>query len=164
MSQLQTEQAATTDVQPVVIATDDTFAHAYSSVSEMLSDRNLRAKGGVEFFDRSGRRLAPLLTDAWEVRGLVPTVDEPDPALLQRRLVAVVQHVGDYIRRHPEVVAGSGMPADEAVAALPHLGKDTLAEDVSKLPGAGTPSGATIRPMDSGGWFHNAMHAAGWAH
>ncbi|TDC40674.1 hypothetical protein E1211_00780 [Micromonospora sp. 15K316] len=162
MTRLPTEPAATTDVQPVVIATDNTFAHAYASVGEMLSDRNLRAKGGLEFFDRSGRRLAPLLTDAWEVRGLVPTSDEPDPALLQGRLAAVIRHVGDYIRRHPEVVAG--MPADEAVAALPHIGKDTLAEDVAKLPGAGTPSGGTVGPMDSGGWFHNAMHAAGWAH
>ncbi|MFI6265029.1 hypothetical protein [Micromonospora sp. NPDC051006] len=150
------------DVQPVVIASDNTFAHAYASVAEMLSERDLGAKGGLEFFDRSGRRLAPVLSPTWEVAGLAPTLDEPDPKLLTGRLAAVVQHVGDHIRRHPEVIARSGLSVEEALAALPRIGAGTLAEDLAQLPGA-TADGE-FGLMDSGGWFHNAMHAAGWAH
>jgi|GEM_PF-2338816 hypothetical protein len=157
--------ASVPDVQPIVIASDNSFAHAYDSVADMLVDKNIGAKGGLEFFDRAGRRLAPVFSHAWELEGLEPTLDDPDPELVQARLQAVVQHVGDYIRRHPDVVAGSGLSVEAAIAALPKIGAGTLAEDAAQFPGARpAASGGSIRLMDPGGWFHNALHAAGWTH
>ncbi|ROT33117.1 hypothetical protein [Micromonospora sp. HM5-17] len=164
MTTLSSRPATATDVQPIVIASDNSFAHAYDSVAEMLAEKDLGEKGGLEFFDRAGRRLVPVLSHAWELEGLVPALDDPDPELVQARLQAVVQHVGDYIRRHPEVVAGSGLSVDEAIAALPTIGTGTLAEDAAQFPGAQPSSDGAIQLMDSGGWFHNALHAAGWSH
>ncbi|AVT32776.1 MULTISPECIES: hypothetical protein [unclassified Plantactinospora] len=154
-----------TEIEPIVIASDNSFAHAYGSVAEMLSEKDIGAKaqGGLEFFDKAGRRLAPVLSHAWELEGLVPTLEDPDPELVQGRLQAVVQHVGDYIRRHPETVADSGLTVDEAIAALPQLGGGTLAEDAAHFPGGDSPSGG-VRLMTQGGWFHNSLHAAGWTH
>ncbi|GIG91588.1 hypothetical protein [Plantactinospora endophytica] len=154
------------EIEPILIASDNSFAHAYGSVAEMLSEKDIgaMAQGGLEFFDRAGRRLAPVLSHAWELEGLVPTLEDPDPELIQGRLQAVVQHVADHIRRHPEVVADSGLTADEAIAALPQIGGGTLAEDAAHFPGGEQPSSGGIRLMTPGGWFHQTLHAAGLAH
>ncbi|MFY1669851.1 hypothetical protein ACN27G_07800 [Plantactinospora sp. WMMB334] len=154
-----------TEIEPIVIASDNSFAHAYGSVAEMLGEKDIGAKaqGGLEFFDKAGRRLAPVFSHAWELEGLVPTLDDPEPELIQGRLQAVVQHVGDYIRRHPEIVADSGLTPEAAIESLPQLGGGTLADDAAHFPGGDAPSGG-IRLMTPGSWFHNSLHAAGWTH
>ena len=165
MTRQPTHSAPPADVQPIVIASDNSFAHAYPSVADMLSEKDIGAKaqGGLDFFDHAGRRLAPVFSPTWELERLAQTLDEPDPELVQGRLQAVVQHVADYIRRHPEVVAEFGMSAQQAIDALPQLGGDTLAADAAQFPGSQAPSGE-VGLMTSGNWFHNSLHAAGWTH
>ncbi|MEE6258930.1 hypothetical protein [Plantactinospora sonchi] len=165
MTRLPSGPASPADVQPIVIASDNSFAHAYDSVTDLLGEKDLGGKGGLEFFDRAGRRLTPVFNDAWELESLVPTLDDADPELVQARLQAVVQHVRDYISRHPDLVAGSGLSLKAAIAALPKIGEGTLVEDAAQFPGPTAPSSdGPNRLMHSDGWFHNAMHAAGWAH
>ena len=160
-----TRPARPTDIAPIVIASDNSFAHAYGSVAEMLNEKDIGAKsqGALEFFDLAGRRLAPVLSDRWELEGLVPALDDPDPELVQARLQAVMQHVRDYIRRNPEVIADSGLSVEAALKALPQIGGGTLAQDAAQFPG-GEPLGGGIKLMTQGGWFHNSLHAAGWTH
>ncbi|MFC6020073.1 hypothetical protein ACFP2T_28245 [Plantactinospora solaniradicis] len=164
MTARPTRPARATDIAPIIIASDNSFAHAYGSVAEMLSEKDIGAKsqGALEFFDLAGRRLAPVLSQAWELEGLLPTLDDPEPELVQARLQAVIQHVRDYIRRNPDVLADSGMSVRGALDALPEIGAGTLAEDAAKFPGGGTDSDTMLRT--DGNWLHNAMHAAGWAH
>ncbi|MEO3743957.1 hypothetical protein [Plantactinospora sp. B5E13] len=165
MTRLPSGPASPADVQPIVIASDNSFAHAYDSVADLLGEKDLGGKGGLEFFDRAGHRLTPVFNDAWELESLVPTLDDAEPDLVQARLQAVVQHVRDYLRRHPELVNGSGLSLEAAIAALPKIGEGTLRDDAAQFPGPTAPaSDGAIRLMHSDGWFHNAMHAAGWAH
>lgn len=160
-----TRAAAPADVQPIVISTGNSFAHAYSSLADLLSEKDLggSAHGGLEFFDRQGRRLTPVFSQTWELEGLVPTLDEPDPELVQGRLQAVVQHVADYIRRHPEAVAEFGLSVSEAIDGLPKLGGGTLAEDAAQFPGSEALSDG-MQLMHSAGYWHNLLHAAGIDH
>jgi len=159
------QPAPANELAPIVLASDNSFAHAYGSVTEMLTEKDLggKAQGAVEFFDLAGRRLAPVLSDSWELEGLVPTLDDPDPELVQARLQAVVQHVREYIRRNPDVVADSGMSLEAALEGLPQVGGGTLAQDAAHFPG-GEPLGGGMRLMTRGNYFHNALHAAGWTH
>lgn len=165
MTAVPSHPAPANEIAPIVIASDNSFAHAYGSVPEMLSEKDLGAKsqGALEFFDLAGRRLAPIFSDAWELEGLLPTLDDPDPELVQARLQAVVQHVREYIRRNPDVIADSGLTLEAALARLPQVGTGTLAQDAAQFPG-GEPLGGGIRLMDRGNYFHNALHAAGWTH
>ena len=149
-----------TTVRVLAIATDDTWAHVYDSVALMLNERNIGVehRGGMEFFDGSGRRLAPVFSPTWELQDLALTGDESGPCELLQRLHAVVRHAESYIRRHPERVVRPGVP-EAVLATFPRLSGRSLAEALETVWEATQP-----RQSHSAGFFHNALHAAGWNH
>lgn len=148
----------TPDSSFAAIAADNTWAHRYPDAARMLKEKDIGVKfsGGMEFFDLLGRRLAPVFSPAWELVDLQPTMDEPDPGTVRRRLLAVVEHVKAFIIAHPEVAERFGLTCEEAIDALPQLQGETIAAYLASFPGAELPN--------TGNWFHNALHAGGWTH
>ncbi|MDG4808734.1 hypothetical protein O7634_18470 [Micromonospora sp. WMMD1120] len=150
----------------VAIASDDTFAHVYSNVRQMIEDGFGAAdtrRGALEFFNAAGGRLLPVFGPAWQLVELAESRDAPDAARLRQRLAAVIDHVAAYVGKHPEVVEASGLTLDEALGQLPRPAEQDLAQVLSRFPHQ-VDDGNTVRPLSSGSWLHNAMHAAGWTH
>ncbi|MEU4473164.1 hypothetical protein [Micromonospora sp. NPDC023888] len=150
----------------VAIATDDTFAHVYSDVRQMIEDGFGDAdtrRGPLEFFSAAGAQLVPVFGPAWQLVDLRESRDEPDVDRLRQRLAAVVDHVVAYLRKHPEFVKASGLTLDEALLHLPRPAEQDLAHVLALLPHH-TDDDKTIQPLSQGGWFHNSLHAAGWTH
>ncbi|MFY1635067.1 hypothetical protein ACN27F_17635 [Solwaraspora sp. WMMB335] len=145
------------DVPILVIASDDTFAHVYPSLAELLAEPGNGGKfgGAVEFFDGTGRRLAAVFDPEWHLIDLRACADPGDPVTLQRRLQAVRDHVEWYLRTYPDIVTRARLTIEQAVACLPQLGDD-LHDDIFGMP--------DHDKGDSGNFLHNAMHAAGWSH
>ena len=88
---------STTTAGVIAIARDDSWAHMYQDVNNI---RDLGDDGSVEdkeFFDSSGRRLAPRLGPAGRLQDLEETADDPDQDMVQQRLAAVVQHIRGYL-------------------------------------------------------------------
>jgi hypothetical protein len=152
----------------VAIASDDTFAHVYRDLPQMIEDGFGAAggrRGGLEFFTAEGGRLVPVFGSAWQLVDLRGSGDKPDAALLGRRLAAVLEHVVAYLGKHPELVESSGLTIEEAIAQLPRPTEQGLAEVLDRFPHRiDTADDGTVRPLDRGGWFHNSLHAAGWTH
>ncbi|MDG4782146.1 hypothetical protein O7614_21020 [Micromonospora sp. WMMD961] len=150
----------------VAIASDDTFAHAYPDVRQMiadgLGDTDTR-RGALEFFDPAGARLVPVFGPAWQLVDLQDSGDDPDADRVRQRLTAVVDHVAAYLRKHPDVVEAAGLTLDEAISQLPRPAEQNLAKVLTLFPHR-IDDGGTIQPFSRGGYFHNSLHAAGWTH
>ncbi|MFK3980689.1 hypothetical protein ACI2K4_09980 [Micromonospora sp. NPDC050397] len=142
----------------LLVANDNTFTHVYPDLAGVLAEQEQgdRFAGAVEFFDPEGQRLVPFFGPDWRMVELHPSGDAPDPVAVQVRLRAVVQHVAAYLHAHPDLAERAGMTVDEAVATLPRVGNGTLAEDLDELP--------WHVQTNKGGFVHNTLHAAGWAH
>ncbi|GAB3837909.1 hypothetical protein ACFFMR_20045 [Micromonospora andamanensis] len=152
----------------VAIAFDDTFAHVYPDLRQLIEDGfggpDTR-RGALEFFSAEGDRLLPVFGRAWQLVDLRVSDDEPDADRLRQRLAAVVDHVTTFLRKHPEVVEAAGLTLDEAISQLPRPAEQNLAEVLARFPHLATAEDdGAIRPLDRGGWFHNSLHAAGWTH
>ncbi|WP_433131221.1 hypothetical protein ACQPWW_09770 [Micromonospora sp. CA-240977] len=150
----------------VAIATDDTFAHVYSDVRQMIEDGFGDAgtrRGALEFFSAAGGQLAPVFGPAWQLVDLRESRDAPDADRLRQRLAAVVDHVVAYLRKHPEFVKASGLTLDEAILQLPRPAEQDLAHVLAVFPHH-TDDRKTIQPLNRGNYFHNSLHAAGWTH
>ncbi|RKN47617.1 hypothetical protein [Micromonospora endolithica] len=145
------------DSRILLIASDNTFAHTYSDLAELLAEpaEGDRLGGAVEFFDSTGRRLAPVFDPQWTLVDLRPGDEPADPTAIQRRLRAVRDHVEWFLTTHPDVAERARLSVAEAVATLPPLGR-TLTEDIDLMP--------WHHEGSRGNFLHNAMHAAGWAH
>ncbi|WFE25986.1 hypothetical protein O7623_21845 [Solwaraspora sp. WMMD791] len=150
------DSGAGPDGRILLIAADDTFAHTYADLAELLAEPADGDKfgGAVEFFDTTGRRLAPIFDAQWQLTGLAPAGGPVDPAAVQQRLQAVRDHVEGFLLRHPEVAAQARLSVAEAVATLPQLGA-SLTDDIDLMP--------WHQHGNRGNFLHNAMHAAGWA-
>ncbi|MCG5469013.1 hypothetical protein LADH09A_002914 [Micromonospora sp. LAH09] len=149
----------------VAIAVDDTFAHVYPDVEQMIKDGFGDAdsrRGALEFFSAAGDRLAPVFGPTWQLVDLRAGGVERDPDRLRRRLTAVVDHVAAYLREHPDDVEATGLTLDEAIAQLPRPAEQDLADVLALFPHR--IDDRTIRPFSRGSYFHNALHAAGWTH
>ncbi|MGC5288923.1 hypothetical protein [Micromonospora sp. DT231] len=158
--------APRTITRVVAIAADDTFAHVYSNVRQMIEDGFGDAdtrRGALEFFNAAGGQLVPVFGPAWQLVDLRDSRDAPDAARLRQRLAAVVDHVVAYLRKHPEFVKASGLTLDEALLQLPRPAEQDLAHVLALFPHH-VGDDRTIRPFSQGGWFHNSLHAAGWTH
>lgn len=156
------------NVNVLAIACDNSWLHVYDDVSTLLQDDDIGAKndatGGMEFFDRDGRRLAPVFTSTWTLMDLAPTGEAPDPEAVRERMSLVVDHVRDYLERHGDAVEGQlsrfGLtPAD----AIRHLPKIEGVKYVDSLGAFVAPAGVDGDEHD-GDWFHNMMHRTGWTH
>jgi hypothetical protein len=147
----------------LAIASDDSWAHVYRSVKEMLEEHDIGThsdhRGGMEFFDLTGRRLAPVLGPAWELWDLVPTGHQAGACELVQRLHAVVRHAEAYVRRHPDQVHPAGTAPEVVLASFPQLLGKNLAEALELVR-----LSTTADNTHSAGWFHNTLHAAGWNH
>ncbi|GAA0955704.1 hypothetical protein [Virgisporangium aurantiacum] len=156
------------DVNVLAIACDNTWLHVYDDVSTLLQDDDIGvgndAHGAMEFFDRDGRRLAPVFTHAWTLMDLAPTGEPPDPEELQGRMCAVVDHVRDYLDRHGDSaerqLSRFGLTPAAAVRQLPKIEGmkyvDSLAAFVAPTSANGD--------EHNGDWFHNMLHRTGWTH
>ncbi|WP_326550364.1 hypothetical protein [Micromonospora sp. NBC_01813] len=145
-----------TDSRILLIASDNTFAHTYADLAELLAEPAEGDKfgGAVEFFDCTGRRLAPVFDPQWLLIDLRPGGDPADPAAIQLRLQAVRDHVEWFLTAYPDFAEQSRLSVAEAVASLPPLGS-TLIDDIDLMP--------WHHKGNRGNFLHNAMHAAGWA-
>lgn len=145
------------DSRILLIASDNTFAHTYADLAELLAEpaEGDKLGGAVEFFDSTGRRLAPVFDPQWLLTDLRPSGDPVDPATVQQRLQAVRDHVEWFLTTYPDFAQRSRMSVDEAVASLPRLGATSLADDIDLMP--------WHHHGNRGNFLHNAMHAAGWA-
>ncbi|MGX4655958.1 hypothetical protein ACWCHM_19915 [Micromonospora sp. SCSIO 07396] len=145
------------DRRIVLIAADDTFCHVYQDLSDLLStaDHGEKLAGAVEFFDVTGRRLHPVYSADWRLEALDAGTAPAQPEAVRQRLTAVLAHVAQYVRSHPDVLARSRITLEQALAQLPRLDGPDLPHDIGTLP--------DHLEHDTGNWLHNAMHAAGWA-
>ncbi|GIJ27445.1 hypothetical protein Vqi01_26070 [Micromonospora qiuiae] len=148
---------AETDGRILLIANDDTFAHTYLDLHQLLAEQSEgdELRGAVEFFDTTGRRLAPVLDAQWRLVDLRPSSEPADPAAVRRRLEAVRDHLERFLRANPELLAPYRLGVAEAVDALPLL-DGTLTDAIDEMP--------WHHRSHRGNFLHNAMHAAGWAH
>lgn len=146
-----------TDNRILLIASDNTFAHTYADLAELLAEPAEGDKfgGAVEFFDVTGRRLAPVFDPQWLLTDLWPGGDPADPAAVQVRLQAVRDHVEWFLTTYPDFAEQARLNVAEAVASLPQLGYSTLTDDIDLMP--------WHHKGNRGNFLHNAMHAAGWA-
>jgi hypothetical protein len=156
----------------VALATDDTFAHVYLRISDLLADDDIGSgpgerSGAMEFFDGNGRALAPVFSPQWQIRRLRATGARPAPDELQRRLRRVVEHSRTYLRRHPDEAQRYGLDPAEAEALLPDLDGLDLRSTILTFAATrdqGDVTGAALADEDSGGFWHNLRHRAGWNH
>jgi hypothetical protein len=155
----------------LAIANDNTFAHAYASVADLLQDDDIGAgpgerSGPLEFFDSTGHRLAPVFDTGWRLRDLTPTADRADAPAVQQRLAECVAHLGTFLARHPEEAAAHGLGVDEAIALLPRV--DAAPDLAASLAAFSAVRDDGVLPpavaADSQGWFHNLRHRTGWTH
>ncbi|MFI9642994.1 hypothetical protein ACIG87_23565 [Micromonospora sp. NPDC051925] len=145
------------DRRILLIATNDTFCHVYQNLAELLAtvDHDEKLAGAVEFFDATGRRLHPVFAAGWRLEALDAGAAPAQPQAVRQRLTAVVAHVAQYARSHPDVLARSRISLEQALAELPRLDGPELARDLDALP--------EHLEHDSGNWLHNLAHSAGWA-
>ena len=149
-------------VTVLAVAGDDTWLHLYRDVPSMLKDDDIGTKGNfhgpIEFFDRDAFRLVPVFGPDWQLEDLRKSHEMLDPCLIRRRLYAVVRHVEGHLRRHPEVLEPYHLTLEDAISQLPPLTGPDLDDDLAVL-------WTILGPFShSGGFFHNALHAAGWRH
>ncbi|SCL14854.1 hypothetical protein GA0070616_0559 [Micromonospora nigra] len=145
------------DNRILLIASDNTFAHTYADLAELLAEpaEGDKLGGAVEFFDATGRRLAPVFDAQWVLIDLRPGDEPADPTAIQHRLQAVRDHVEWFLTTYPDVAERARLSVAEAVASLPPPGR-RLTDDIDLLP--------RHHEGNQGNFLHNAMHAAGWAH
>jgi hypothetical protein len=143
---------STAVVGVVAIARDNAWFHTYLDSDCLIQEYNNGTNPrGVEFFDRHGRRLAPLLSSAGELLALEPTAEDPDPHKVQGRLRTVIARAEEYIRQHPTVPQ----------MQLPQLDGDTLDEDLASL-GLPPAHGGNKMTANRGGWLHMLLcHGGG---
>jgi hypothetical protein len=114
----------------VVIRSDDSRAHIYLDVRQLLKSKldPDRDRGAVEFFSTAGHRLAPVFDAQWQLLDLVETADKPQPELILQRLRAIVRHMRRYLRENPEAAERAGLTMEDGLARLPSLREATLEE------------------------------------
>ena len=159
-----TPQASTTSETVFVIDVSDRFAHLFSNVTDLIATQEavpVQPPRGLDFFDASGLRLAPVFDETWRLRGLVKTNEKADPAVVQQRLAAVFAFLAEYTSAHPtEIAEDFGLSVDEALGELPSLAGKSLTESIAVLQGVrhGADVAEEEGQHDSGNWFHNLMH------
>jgi hypothetical protein len=143
----------------VAIAADDSWAHVYPKVGELLGHRHDGddvPAGPVEFFDGAGRRLGAVFGPDWVLVDLRPVTAIEDRTGLEERLHRVLRHVAAYLRAHPEALAALPDAPDDVLTEIDDLGSGDLETVLDRC---------FLSPDEhSAGWLHNALHAAGWSH
>jgi hypothetical protein len=155
----------------VAIATDDTWAHVYPSLAGLLADDDIgtgpeERRGPLDFFDDRGHCLAPVFDTSWQLMDLVPG-SPARPGQVRERLRHVLEHARTYLQHHPDMLFPYGMDMDEAMRLIPQLEDGSLRDAVRLFaadPERGDIGAGALADEDSGGWWHNLRHRAGWDH
>jgi hypothetical protein len=151
----------------VAITCDNSTAHGYINVDELLGSKGFPTPDvGVEFFDSSGRRLAPVFDARWQLIGLQPTADEPDLRECQRRLSVMVEKVNSYVSDNPDVLTAPGREVRGDADAGPLLSGLRGMELTESLQAYAAIIGHVQEYVskDPGGPLHNLFHAMGGKH
>jgi hypothetical protein len=150
-----------TDGRLFVIASNNAWVHVYPDVQTMLDckDTTAATPGALEFFDVTGRRLAPVFGATWALEGLRASAEEPDEAAVRARLSAVVKSVrASVAQRLAEHTEPPGS-LEEALAHLPDLTGRGLAECFDLLsPDFGDGDSLTrdeVMARHDGSFWHN---------
>lgn len=115
----------------VVIRTDDSRAHIYRDLRQLLSSAAMEVEGdqaAVEFFTTAGHRLAPVFDAEWRLQRLVDTADKAQPEIVLQRLRTTVRQMRRDLRENREKVERAGLTIDDGLARLPSLREATLEE------------------------------------
>jgi hypothetical protein len=157
----------------VAIAADNSLAHGYVNVEELIGSNSFLALDqGIDFFDTTGRRLAPRFKDDWRLVGLSVSPDQPGPEELQHRLCLMIGKFEESVRGEPSAMKRAGLvgPMWEdgikgVIGRLPRIeGKSLEASLESCAELLGHPAKVTRPPgwsLNSGGPLHNLIHAIG---
>jgi hypothetical protein len=99
-------------VHLLAVSADNRWVHGYPDVAALLATANQgdgdgEGRGGVDFFDSQGRRHAPVFDAKWQLVGLVETMDEVVPGMLERRLQEIRQNAESIIRVTLSTATGS---------------------------------------------------------
>jgi len=107
----------------LAIASANTWVHVFPDHQRLIDcqDINLAQPGPLDYFDLSGRRLAPVLNSAGKLVGLRLTSDPADVVMVRARLSAVVKHVRDEIAQRLAEMEDPPGTEQEAMAQLPDL-------------------------------------------
>jgi hypothetical protein len=152
----------------ITILSDDSRAHAYRTVQELLSTENQlptwSSMQGIGFFDDQGYRLNPRFGPNWQLIGLL-RVGEPDPDAVLGRLHIVLDRSVDRIRRYPESVEDWGVTCADAIDVVVALGRlrlEDLFDQESVLLDApvegSAPQGGLDGPVPHGSWLHRILY------
>jgi hypothetical protein len=152
----------------ITILSDDSRAHAYRSVQELLSTENQlptwSSTQGIGFFDGRGYRLEPRCGPTWQLENLV-RVGERDPDAVLGRLRTVLDRAVDRVRRNPESVEDWGVTCGDAIDVVVAMGRlrlDDFFDQESFLldtPVEGSaPQGGLDGPVPHGGWLHRILY------
>ncbi|WP_433788704.1 hypothetical protein [Actinoplanes sp. CA-252034] len=151
------------EINLIVIATSPlgSRAHLYPDVKTLLTALDgLIAAGGpnlrMEFFDRQGARMHPVIGKKWQVVDIAPGVDDPQPELVLSRLRTVVRDIEAFLLDPAlvDVLTGMKLSPKEAAARLPRLAEVTdLAEAVRRCDNLF--GHAEADPGHDGGVVHN---------
>ena len=156
------------DTMIITILSDDSRAHAYRTVQELLSTENqLPTWGcaqGIRFYDNWGVQLEPRFGPTWQLTDLVP-VSEPNCGLVLGRLHTVLDRAIDRVRRSPESVEDWGITCAEAIDAIDALRrlrlKDLVDRESALLDAPGgesTVRGGQDGPVPHGDWWHRIWY------
>jgi hypothetical protein len=152
----------------ITILSDDSRAHAYRTVQEMLSTENQlptwSCVQGIRFYNNRGFQLEPRFGPTWQLTDLVP-VGESNCGVVLSRLHTVLDRAIDRVRRNPESVEDWGVTCADAIAdieALRRLGLEDLVDQESALldapMGESTLRGGQDGPVPHGSWWHRIWY------
>lgn len=151
------------EINLIVISTSATGsrAHLYPDVKTLLTAPDgLVVAGGpnlqLEFFDKQGVRMHPVIGKNWQIVGIQAGVDDPEPEVVLSRLRTVVQDIETFLF-DPDIadaLAGLDLSPKQAATRLPRLAEVTdLAEAIRRCDG---PFGhADADPGNNGSPLHN---------
>lgn len=167
---------------PVVALTaDNTFLHVFPEVKELrehvVEDIKVwaRTPGAapdpdreLEFFDSRGRRLAPRLGPFWVLVALEVADDTEDEPALLARMEAAARHAEEVERERRRAILAKTLSPAEIALRLTESPSAPLPVDATVLAYAelilatrdDIPDGTIPGDVHSGGWMHNAWHAA----
>jgi len=140
----------------LALGIDDEWLHA-GTLAEMLEHAAAHrdsdeAAHRVDFFDGAGKALEPLAGDDLVVYGFRRAGGPAEPALVKRRVDAVLDRAEAYLAAHPGG-PGQGYPA--------HMTVPRPEGSLEEVVGALRLEMLLNMSGHAAGWFHNLIHALG---
>jgi hypothetical protein len=135
--------------------------HFYASVGSLLEtgDAEFSPPEAVEFFDATGRRLAPVFSKTWKLIDLRRTGDRSSDAMICRRLSEVAQHLRDTVDQRLTMSGNTIVTREQALACIPDLRGLKLQQCFTVLSAVfGHAQGEEEQTLDDGSFWHNLFN------